>query len=766
MGKTKLMAAPGGAGATTSFIELDLKEDVPISINKAIADIREPDKRTGSFSKTITLPGSKTNNKFFEYAFEVNISSVNWNSNLKAPAYILADGIEVHRGHLQLSNVTKEGEKIEYSVIIYGANSNIFTTISDSKIEDLDFSAYNHAYTRTVQKNTWSATKGTNVFYPIIDYGYKQLSNDHYYHVEHLRPGLYLREYLNKIFTAAGKTWTSTFLDSTFFKSLYIPHNGQSFNMSASTLATYEFYAGRLSTSAVQTIFLISGTFWKNPVNDFSNSNVTDNKPDDDTTSPFNDAGGIYDPALGKYTANKNGYVNMKGSCKFELKLNMPGGATTATGGYSVTLALMKSTNGGSTWTYQGGYYYQTPFGNVQLTSSYQTATVDWEFPNIAVASSNAFKVVYSINCALDTNHLYYYDAGNNPVTTGISTMNLRQLAGSYFIVTQSSKTFLQGDTVTVNDAIPKNIKQRDLLMWTVKMFKLCFDVDKANVNNYIIEPRDDYQGSGTTRDWTYKLAVDRPLEVKPMGELKYKTYIYKYKEDKDFRNTMYQETYKETYGQRNKIITNDFLKDTYTTEIGFSPTPVEDNVQTKLIVPKIFSLSATNQVSPLAHNIRLLINGGLISGSWLHRENSGSSYIDVPETTYPYSGMTDHPFSNTVSIEFGIPGKIYYYDPSYLYTDNNLFNKYHYREYSEVTDRDSKIVVGYFDLSPIDINTFDFRDKIFIKDAYYYVNNIIDYDPIKRGLTKVELLKLKGYAAYVPNTWPADEIETNSDMG
>ena len=35
---------------------LDVYKDIPISLNYSIADIRNPDKRNTSFSKTITLP--------------------------------------------------------------------------------------------------------------------------------------------------------------------------------------------------------------------------------------------------------------------------------------------------------------------------------------------------------------------------------------------------------------------------------------------------------------------------------------------------------------------------------------------------------------------------------------------------------------------------------------------------------------------------------------------------------------------------------------
>ena len=54
--------------ADTAYTDVDLLDDVPYSITYSVADIRQPDKRSGSFSKTIEIPGSATNNKLFEFA--------------------------------------------------------------------------------------------------------------------------------------------------------------------------------------------------------------------------------------------------------------------------------------------------------------------------------------------------------------------------------------------------------------------------------------------------------------------------------------------------------------------------------------------------------------------------------------------------------------------------------------------------------------------------------------------------------------------------
>lgn len=765
-------------------VELDLKADVPISINLSIADISQPDKRNGSFSKTVSIIGKAADQKF-EFIFDPTTSSIMFNPNLKINASIVVDDVEVIKGHLQLKKVVEipdnDRETIEYETVIFGNISTIFTEMSDDLLTDLDFSEYDHTFNRTNQKNSWATSiiknggsqafaYGEGYVYPIIDYGYKQFGQDHYYHVEHLRPMLAAREYLAKIFDDHGFQWSSNFLDSAFFKRLYIPHNGDALNMSAATLANYEFYAGRLATSGAQNIPMqyIGGIIlgWKNSISyaDYNNAAATINLPNDDSTAPFNDAGGIYNTATGVYTANKTGWINLKGTCKFEVKLNFPATAVSAVGGMSIDLAMMKSVDGGSTWQYQGGWFNQSPFGAVELTSSYQTGQINFDFGSFHLTGTNQIKIVYIINGTGQTGKLTFWTGAGgtgSQVTTGTASYDLRQIAGTEFIVTQSYKKLLDGNSLVMNDCIPLDIKQKDFFKAIINEFNLYVDVDKSDPNILIIEPRDDFYAGGSVKDWTQKKVHNLDWETEPMGETTYKKYKWRYKEDKDYYNTLYQNEFKQTYGEKNYAVENDFYDDENITEVIFSPTPIVDNQQNSMIVPKIFDFK-NGQVLTMKHNIRLVYYGGVKSSgnSWQFTDSTNSQ----TETTYPFCGMVDDPINNTVSIEFAAPNRIFYTANQYTYTDNNLFNAYYYVQTKEITDRDSKKVTGYFHLTPEDIATFDFRDKIFIENAFYIALKVLEYNPKEQGLTRVELLKLKSFSSYVPTTFTAGDVET--DLG
>ena len=106
----------------------------------------------------------------------------------------------------------------------------------------------------------------------------------------------------------------------------------------------------------------------------------------------------------------------------------------------------------------------------------------------------------------------------------------------------------------------------------------------------------------------------------------------------------------------------------------------------------------------------------------------------------YPYLGHLNDPQLPTYDINFGQTKGLYY--PQKYVTNNNLFNIYWENFINELSDRDSRIITAEFYLTPFDIADFRFNDNIYIRDQYYKVNKINNYDPTKEALVKVELIK------------------------
>jgi hypothetical protein len=226
------------------FIEgqkADINDQISIQLTYAIDDIRNFASRETTFSKQIVLPGTGNNNTIFGHIAEMgsnnpysfgqpNIGAA-FNVAQTSRAELRLNGLLVLRGVFRLTGIIKEGDMLEYEGALFGELSGLMSQISNKKLEDLDFSTYDHAWTHTNISNSWDNTPGSGYFYPLIDYGlYREtdiVANQGDYNVGTLRPALYVKEYIDKMFEAAGYTYNSDFFNTSYFKSLIIPHNAK-----------------------------------------------------------------------------------------------------------------------------------------------------------------------------------------------------------------------------------------------------------------------------------------------------------------------------------------------------------------------------------------------------------------------------------------------------------------------------------------------------------------------------------------------------------
>jgi len=60
---------------------LDVKDGTNLPINFGIGDIRDISKKTGTFSKTITLDGTKNNHELLNHYYDTNVIAGTFNVN-------------------------------------------------------------------------------------------------------------------------------------------------------------------------------------------------------------------------------------------------------------------------------------------------------------------------------------------------------------------------------------------------------------------------------------------------------------------------------------------------------------------------------------------------------------------------------------------------------------------------------------------------------------------------------------------------------------
>jgi hypothetical protein len=73
----------------------------------------------------------------------------------------------------------------------------------------------------------------------------------------------------------------------------------------------------------------------------------------------------------------------------------------------------------------------------------------------------------------------------------------------------------------------------------------------------------------------------------------------------------------------------------------------------------------------------------------------------------------------------------------------DNLFNTYYDTYLAEITDKDSRLLTAFFNLTDLDIYNLDFSKFIYIDGGLYRINKVSDYSPENNELTKVDLLRV-----------------------
>jgi hypothetical protein len=151
--------------------EVDITSELSQQVTFAIDDIRKIEAKATTYSKTIVLPGTANNNRIFGNVYELtrsnDISSGGLNSfydfdaSRSASARLEINGLLIMKGVARLLSIRREGEALEYEIALFGELGGFISEIGTRKIEELDFSAYDHAWTEANIRATWPDTAAT-----------------------------------------------------------------------------------------------------------------------------------------------------------------------------------------------------------------------------------------------------------------------------------------------------------------------------------------------------------------------------------------------------------------------------------------------------------------------------------------------------------------------------------------------------------------------------------------------------------------------------
>lgn len=687
---------------TEIYIEnnrLDLYKDISAEFTYNIDDVKDFSSRNTNFSKTIVIPGNATNNKLFGHIFEFGSANFynstsdnvgyNFNAAKSASCVVYVDKIQLFKGVIRLLEIIVDNGSIEYECAVFGELGGLVSAIGNKKLEELDFSAYNHEWSKVNVVNSWDQASGITAsgmgyYYPLIDYGQVSHNSKLDFEIGAFRPALFVREYIKKIIEGAGYTWESNFFDSNLFKRLVIPNNQKDLASYADTAfdadATIKTYTG---------------------------------------------------------TANSIGY-------NFGVEF----GTITQAGSFTSSLSNTKFTYTGATTISTTIALTFTGIWNSSIAGAMLLLKNGTEIRRQAVGSggsTNYFNISFTEPVSFATND--YFEIKFEASTAGSVAYTLTAQTGN--VVLNLSGTQLVplnlGETIKINDTIPRGIFQKDFFASIVKMFNLYVTESTDKTKHLLIEPYIDYYDLINHRDWTNKVDRSKPFRIKPMSELNGRYFEYKYKSDSDFYNEDYSKKFGQGYGDYIEDTGYEFANDKQTAEIIFASSPLVGYSGTDKVMTAIYKKSNTQNTESedkMDSVIRIFQVKKVTGVSNWHIKDTSGGNIGSHLNDYGYGGHLDDPDAPASDINFGSPKEINFI-LSTAYPSANLFNGYWSDYVAEISDKDSKLLSCNVRLTDLDIYNLDFSKLIWIDGSLWRVNKISDYNPMSDDTTKCEFLKV-----------------------
>jgi hypothetical protein len=682
--------------STEIYVEdykLDLLQDISTQFTYAIDDITDFGSKNTSFSKTISLSGTAINNQIFGFVFDLGnanffdntLPNVNYNFNASRAAQckIFIDKVQIFKGTLRILEIVVDGKTIEYQCSVFGELGGFITALGNSRIEDLDFSAYDHTYNISNITSSWNSITGTGYYYPLIDFGnvstgtYGTFKKD--FQVSTFRPALFVAEYIDKMFAGTDYTYSLDLEagDLELYNRLIIPHN-QKVLSSSSNVQLKAYPIDQTYSGTAVELYLQFGTF-----------------------------------TLGNFTLTEsNTKFTFAGATSKVVNIDFNVNAEWAIG-QNATMSLKK--NGTAIASYSMGSGFSGNFFQV-----------NFNLTGVTINPTDYFQL-----------HITW--------SLGSQPYEFNSLSSSGFDMTTTSVEIVPinyGENIKINNVIPKGIFQRDFFLSICKMFNLYVYDDKWDDKKIIIKPYINFYPSvsDNAEDWSNKVDRSKPLSIKPMSELNARYYQYKYKSDNDFYNENYTKKYSEGYADRIYDTEFDFAKDTETTNIIFAPSVLFQQTGTDKIYPAIYKLSNNNTKEDVMDSvIRIMqVKKKTSVASW---SIMNAATVLSSQTTYGYAGHLDDPNTPNNDINFGVPKELSFTPTTYPTT--NLFNAYHSNYIAEITDKNSKLLTCSALLNTLDILNLDFSKYIWIDGVLFRLNKVDGFNPMEYNTTKISLLKV-----------------------
>ena len=749
-----------GKNQDNEWVILDLSSDLVISLNKSIEEIEDISQRKGSYSKTFSIPGTSTNDLFFQSAFEVN--STDFNATLQTDCIIQNYGADIFRGTLRLNKVTISPSGDLYEVFILEETSSLSTSLEKFNLCELDYTDIIHNVNYDNIVSTWNYSGGSyndysgivgKVLYPLCHTGYDTETGYSLWdysssgitnsgtplRTSQFKPWFNVKYLLDKCFNKAGFTYSSDFFNSDYFQSLFVL-GGNSDTSGTLTLgdrpSNQNFFKVNYESSTYPVYFYL-------PTGEYPDYDYADYQ-----TIVFNTL--QYDylqtytlstfPETGAGTGGNHFTVPVDGTYKFRVRQN---------------ISLF-------------GSYYAPTYINVFLRDIDSGVIMDSQIATIATGTQNLFTFIFESTLLQGQRISIQF----NRIDTAGAPYNL--LA---FYSEDSDFELFESPTYTSTN---NEIKVEDNLqcMTGLQLFRNL--VNKFNLTaiaegsrNFKIEPYTDFLSSGDTRDWSHKLNLNIPYEIEPLDYSLTKEILYTDQLGKDHLSTRYFENFDEIFGDRVFFKESQLLAGSQTVSTDFEsmPTDAVGTSGTTMVIPSIYKIVENTEPpqQPTATGMKLGHYCGLVP---FYTSDTATTMTDY----YIQSGVTSvahtfYPAINHLSQltnDEDVDISDLNWQPTWdfqkaktdfrIYTEYNVWRQF-YKQYTDLLYSDeARIFTGTFKLLPEDITDIKFNDNVYFLNSVWRLYQIIDGDITEENMVKCKFIKVP-YRPSPPTLVPPDYV-------
>jgi len=537
MGVISAQGYSGKLVAKESGLILDTFADESIKVSNNILDLFDLGQVPGTFSRTITLPGTKKNDAFFEQYYDVSVYFPDqFNTNQKVEAYLDFDAFYLLDGFMQLNKVNVRANKFidSYEITLFGSITNFSVDTRSSFLTDISsLRAYNHTSSLTNITASWQRNLfNGDIVYPMAEYGQQIFySQDGQFginttsgslDVQDYKPAIRLKKVWDAIFDEFGYTYTGSFWNQSWLNDVYLLANNN------------------LRTPVYQPSI---ETFGQGKINSVSSSLyvvLTSSASLDFTAEAIE-----YD-YNGKFTLGTPATYTVDSvttlDCEVKFGYSFAGYTATDT---MVNFNVYFVT--GSTAYTSSLTSLNTQLNTITPPTTFSTRNDSTVFKSPALPAGT-YQIKYGVYSPINVS--FYYQPNPNPESTSWFKVNkVNQAADNKILDLTNNMPF--GTS---------GIRVIDFITSVQKKFNLVIYPSKVNPNQFIVESFNNWYNSGDTVDFNKYINLNEKIEVLPANQLGYRQLRFSDADDSDYIETIFKRTNNRVYGESNYYDSGSFF--------------------------------------------------------------------------------------------------------------------------------------------------------------------------------------------------------------